>query len=160
MNVVVVGTGYVGLVAGACFADTGNTVVCVDTNLDKIRDLNAGAIPIYEPGLPEIICRNVREDRLFFTTDLDCAVRDAQIVFLTVGTPPAPDGSADLGAIVTAARNTGRAMNGYKVIVVKSTVPVGTTEKLRDVIQETSTEPFDIVFNPEFLKEGAAVEDF
>jgi UDPglucose 6-dehydrogenase len=160
MNLSVIGTGYVGLVAGACFAESGNDVVCVDIDAAKIERLKQGNIPIYEPGLPDLIERNVREERLTFTTDFDAAVKRSLVLFIAVGTPPAPDGSADLSAVFKVARDIGRIMDRYKLIVTKSTVPVGTTEKVRDLIGKETTQPFDVVSNPEFLKQGAAVEDF
>jgi UDPglucose 6-dehydrogenase len=156
MKIAVVGTGYVGLVAGACFAETGNDVACVDTNDAKIRMLRRGKMPIYEPGLEELVRRNTAEGRLTFTTTLAKAVRDAAVIFIAVGTPQGEDGSADLKYVLQVAK----AMNGYKVIVDKSTVPVGTSEKVRDVIRKETTHPFSVVSNPEFLKQGAAIEDF
>src|SRR5262245_2903139 len=126
MNIAVVGTGYVGLVAGSCFAESGNEVVCVDNNAEKINNLTKGIIPIYEPGLPEIIERNVRDERLTFSTDLDAAVKKSLVIFVAVGTPTTPTGAADLTAVLDVAAAIGRAMDRYKVIVVKSTVPVGT----------------------------------
>lgn len=160
MNIAVVGTGYVGLVAGSCFAESGNEVWCVDNNESKIEKLRKGVIPIYEPGLPEIIERNVREERLTFTTDLDAAVKKSLIVFIAVGTPTTPSGAADLTAVFDVAAAIGRAMDRYKVIVIKSTVPVGTTERVREIIKKETKHPFDMLSNPEFLKQGAAVEDF
>src|SRR5215813_533299 len=160
MNLSVIGTGYVGLVAGACFAEGGNDVVCVDIDAAKIEKLKQGIIPIYEPGLPDLIERNVREERLTFTTDFDAAVKRSLVLFIAVGTPPAPDGSADLSAVFKVAEDIGRIMDRYKLIVTKSTVPVGTTEKVRDIIAKETKQPFDVVSNPEFLKQGAAVEDF
>src|SRR5204863_9468106 len=131
MNIAVIGTGYVGLVAGACFAESGNDVYCVDNDAKKIEKLKNGQIPIYEPGLPEIVERNLREERLTFTTDIDAAVKKAFIIFIAVGTPPTPGGAADLSAVLKVAASIGRAMDRYKVIVTKSTVPVGTSEKIR-----------------------------
>jgi len=160
MNIAVVGTGYVGLVVGACFAENGNHVVCVDKDAAKVRALQKGKIPIYEPGLEEIVKRNRSEGRLAFTTTLPRAVRAAQIIFIAVGTPEAEDGSADLQHVLGVARDVARAMNGYKVIVDKSTVPVGTSERVREAIRRETTHPFSVVSNPEFLKQGAAVEDF
>jgi UDPglucose 6-dehydrogenase len=160
MRVAVVGTGYVGLVAGACFAESGNDVVCVDNNHAKVRLLRRGKIPIYEPGLEELVRRNRTEKRLNFTTTLPKAVRDSAVVFIAVGTPQGEDGSADLKHVLEVAREIARAMNGYKVIVNKSTVPVGTSEKVREVIRRETTHPFSVVSNPEFLKQGAAIDDF
>jgi UDPglucose 6-dehydrogenase len=160
MNIAVVGTGYVGLVAGSCFAESGNEVICVDNNADKVASLHKGVVPIYEPGLNDLIERNVRDERLHFTTDLAEAVRKAEIVFLAVGTPTTATGAADLSAVFAVAKGIGQALNGYKVIVTKSTVPVGTTHKVHEIIQKETKQPFDVVSNPEFLKQGAAVEDF
>ena len=160
MKIAVVGTGYVGLVAGACFAESGNDVVCVDKNAAKIRTLNAGKMPIYEPGLEEIVRRNRLEGRLSFTTNLTKSVRDATIIFIAVGTPQGEDGSADLTHVLGVARDVARAMNGYKVLVDKSTVPVGTSEKVREAVAKETKHPFSVVSNPEFLKQGAAIEDF
>jgi len=160
MKIAVIGTGYVGLVVGACFAENGNDVVCVDKDAAKIRGLQRGRIPIYEPGLEELVRRNRAEHRLAFTTALARAVRGSQIVFIAVGTPQGEDGSADLQHVLDVARDVARAMNGYKVIVDKSTVPVGTAERVRDVIRRETTHPFSVVSNPEFLKQGAAIEDF
>ncbi len=160
MNIGVIGTGYVGLVAGSCFAESGNDVWCVDNDEAKIEKLKRGVIPIYEPGLPEIVERNLREERLTFTTDLDAAVKKSFVVFIAVGTPTTPSGAADLTAVMDVAAAIGRAMDRYKVIVIKSTVPVGTSETIRDVIKKQTTQPFDLLSNPEFLKQGAAVEDF
>ncbi len=160
MKIAVVGTGYVGLVAGACFAENGNEVVCVDKDEAKVRLLRRGRIPIYEPGLQEIVTRNTSERRLTFTTLLSKAVRQSTIVFIAVGTPQDEDGSADLQHVMAVARDIARAMNDYKVIVDKSTVPVGTAARVRDAIRRETTHPFSVVSNPEFLKQGAAVEDF
>jgi UDPglucose 6-dehydrogenase len=160
MNIAVIGTGYVGLVAGSCFAESGNEVVCVDNNAEKINNLTKGIIPIYEPGLPEIIERNVRDERLTFSTDLDASVKKSLVIFVAVGTPTSTDGSADLSAVFDVGKAIGRAMDRYKVIVLKSTVPVGTNSKLREHIKKETTQPFDLVSNPEFLKQGAAVDDF
>jgi len=160
VNIAVVGTGYVGLVAGACFAESGNDVTCVDKDAAKIQTLEDGRMPIYEPGLEEIVRRNRQEGRLAFTTDLAESVRRAEIIFIAVGTPQGEDGSADLTHVLQVAREVARAMNGYKVIVDKSTVPVGTSEKVREVISQETDHPFSVVSNPEFLKQGAAIEDF
>lgn len=160
MKVCIVGTGYVGLVAGACFADTGSDVTCVDISQPKIDALNNGEIPIYEPGLQEIVVRNVREGRLFFSTEVDKAIRDNDVIFIAVGTPQDEDGSADLQHVEAVARQIGDNMNGYKVIVDKSTVPVGTADIVQRLIAERTEHEFSVVSNPEFLKEGAAVQDF
>ena len=161
MNICVVGTGYVGLVTGAVFADLGNDVVCVDNVPDKIAELRAGRMPIYEPGLEEMVARNVADGRLAFTTDLDDAVRRSVIVFITVGTPPGSNGQTDLTAVREVAMAIGRAMEHYTVVVNKSTVPVGTGDFVRDVIarHQKTRVPFDVVSNPEFLREGSAIED-
>jgi len=156
----VVGTGYVGLVAGTCFAESGNDVICVDIDADKVNRLQQGIVPIYEPGLEELIKRNLAEGRLSFSTDLSAAVRQSLICFVAVGTPQGEDGSADLAAVIRVAGEIGGAMDGYRVIVDKSTVPVGTAERVRQVVAARTDHPFDVVSNPEFLKEGAAVEDF
>ncbi len=160
MNISVIGAGYVGLVAGSCFAESGNDVVCVDSNAEKVEQLKKGIISIYEPGLPEIVERNLREERLSFTTDLSAAVKKSFIIFIAVGTPTSADGSADLTAIYDVAGAIGRAMDRYKVIVVKSTVPIGTSSAIREIIKKETKHPFDLLSNPEFLKQGAAVEDF
>jgi UDPglucose 6-dehydrogenase len=155
-----VGTGYVGLVVGACLAENGNSVTCVDSDADKVARLRAGEVPIYEPGLNEMVPRNVAEERLQFTTDLAGAVRLNEVIFIAVGTPQDEDGSADLTHVLEVAAGIGRAMNGYKVIVNKSTVPVGTAARVRQVIAALTEHPFAVVSNPEFLKEGTAVDDF
>ena len=165
MKVTVIGTGYVGLVSGACLAEVGNDVLCVDLDKRKIEMLKAGGIPIYEPGLEEMVRRNVAAGRLMFTTDVEASVSFGEIQFIAVGTPPDEDGSADLQYVVAAARNIGRHMTGFKLVVDKSTVPVGTADRVKAAIQdEQRTRELDIEFcvasNPEFLKEGAAVEDF
>jgi UDPglucose 6-dehydrogenase len=160
MKLAVIGTGYVGLVAGACFAESGNDVVCVDKDQTKIDTLNAGQMPIYEPGLEELVRRNHHEGRLTFTTSLAAAVREAEIVFIAVGTPQGEDGSADLQHVLAVARDIARSMNGYKVIVDKSTVPVGTSEKVAAAVRGETRHPFSVVSNPEFLKQGAAIDDF
>ena len=160
MNVGVVGTGYVGLVVGSCLAESGNDVICVDNDDRKIKLLKRGKIPIYEPGLHEVVERNLRERRLAFATDLAETVKKSFVIFITVGTPASGDGAADLDAVLSVAREIGRSIDRYKVIVTKSTVPVGTTETIRDVIRRETGQPFDVASNPEFLKEGAAVDDF
>lgn len=160
MQITVIGTGYVGLVAGACFADNGNHVVCLDVNPAKIETLNRGGIPIYEPGLEAIVHRNKTEGRIVFTTDLQMAVDHGQVIFIAVGTPQDDDGSADLSYVLEAARNIGRAMKCPKVVVDKSTVPVGTAEKVAAAIREVTSHAVSVVSNPEFLKEGNAIEDF
>jgi UDPglucose 6-dehydrogenase len=160
MKIAVIGTGYVGLVAGACFADSGNDAVCVDINTEKIARLRAGEVPIYEPGLEEIIARNVREGRLSFTPQVADAVGSAQVVFIAVGTPEGESGDADLSYVLSAAQEIGRALRHYTVVVNKSTVPVGTVELVRRTIAAVTRIEFDVVSNPEFLKEGAAIEDF
>jgi UDPglucose 6-dehydrogenase len=160
MRIAVVGTGYVGLVAGACLAETGNEVICVDNDESKLRLLRRGRMPIYEPGLEELVRRNRAEKRLTFTPQLARAVRNSSIIFIAVGTPSGEDGSADVQRVLDVARDVARAMNGYKVIVDKSTVPVGTAERVREVVRRETTHPFSVVSNPEFLKQGAAVEDF
>src|SRR5436305_13021491 len=160
MKIAVVGTGYVGLVLGACLAENGNNVICVDKDHEKITTLKAGRMPIYEPGLEEMVRRNHAEDRLIFTTDLPSSVRASAIVFIAVGTPQGEDGSADLQHVLAVARDIGRAMEKYTVIVDKSTVPVGTAQTVRATIAQHTKLPFSIVSNPEFLKQGAAIEDF
>jgi len=160
MKICVVGTGYVGLVAGTCFAEGGNDVLCVDNVAAKIQSLRDGHVPIYEPGLEELIRRNVTEGRLGFSTDLDDAVRKSLVCFIAVGTPSTADGAADLSAVMAVASAIGRAMDGYRVIVTKSTVPIGTAERVRSAVAGATKHPFDVVSNPEFLKEGAAIEDF
>src|SRR5947209_14454112 len=161
MNICVAGTGYVGLVTGAVFADLGNDVICVDKDDEKIAALSAGRMPIYEPGLEEMVARNAADRRLAFTTDLGAAVPRSEIVFIAVGTPSKVDGQTDLSAVEAMAREIGRAMERYTVIVNKSTVPVGTGEFVRDVISrhQSKPAPFDVVSNPEFLREGSAIED-
>jgi len=160
MNIGVIGTGYVGLVAGSCFAEGGNDVWCVDNDAGKIETLRKGIISIYEPGLPEIVERNLRDERLTFTTDIEGTVRRSFVIFSAVGTPTTPSGAADLSAVIDVAAAIGRAMDRYKVIVIKSTVPVGTNEQVREVLKRETQHPFDLLSNPEFLKQGAAVEDF
>jgi UDPglucose 6-dehydrogenase len=160
MKIAVVGTGYVGLVVGACLAENGNNVICVDKDASKVTTLNAGKMTIYEPGLEEIVRRNRSEERLTFTTDLPSAVRASAIVFIAVGTPQGEDGSADLQHVLGVARDIGRAMQAYTVIVDKSTVPVGTAARVREAVARETTQVFSVVSNPEFLKQGAAIEDF
>lgn len=165
MKIVVVGTGYVGLVSGACFAETGVDVVCVDVDERKINQLNNGQIPIYEPGLEDIVKRNMEKGRLTFTTSLKDSIADTEAIFIAVGTPPDEDGSADLKYVLGVAREIGRHMQEYVVVVTKSTVPVGTSLKVKKAIQEeldarNASIPFDVASNPEFLKEGSAVDDF
>ena len=155
-----IGTGYVGLVVGACLAENGNSVVCVDNDDAKVDALRRGVIPIYEPGLEEMIPRNVKEERLSFTTDIQGAVEKSDILFIAVGTPQDEDGSADLSYVLAVADSIGRAMNRFKVVINKSTVPVGTAAKVKDAIGKLTKQPFAVVSNPEFLKEGTAVEDF
>lgn len=160
MKLAVVGTGYVGLVAGTCFADTGNDVLCVDIDKRKVDMLTNGEVPIYEPGLEEMIKRNVKEERLSFTTDIKMSVEKSDIIFIAVGTPPDEDGSADLKHVLSVARDVGTYMNGFKVVVDKSTVPVGTADKVAAEIRKYTDMDFAVVSNPEFLKEGAAIQDF
>lgn len=155
-----IGTGYVGLVAGTCFAESGNDVICVDIDEAKISALKSGKVPIYEPGLEELVRRNVEEQRLSFTTDLAAGVQQSSIIFIAVGTPQTKDGGADTDQVLATARAVAAAMNGARVIVNKSTVPVGTADQIRNVMAETTSHPFSVVSNPEFLKEGAAVDDF
>jgi UDPglucose 6-dehydrogenase len=160
MKIAVVGTGYVGLVLGACLAENGNDVICVDKDDAKLAMLEAGRMPIYEPGLEELVRRNHSEERLRYTSDLPKAVRDSEIVFIAVGTPQGEDGSADLQHVLGVARDIGRAMNKYTVVVDKSTVPVGTAKTVHATIAAETRQPFSVVSNPEFLKQGAAIEDF
>ncbi|MEY8707047.1 UDP-glucose/GDP-mannose dehydrogenase family protein [Bacteroides faecichinchillae] len=165
MKIAIVGTGYVGLVTGTCFAEIGVDVTCVDTNNDKIESLKKGIIPIYENGLEEMVLRNIKAKRLKFTTSLESCLNDVEVIFSAVGTPPDEDGSADLSYVLEVARTIGRNMNQYKLIVTKSTVPVGTARKVRAVIQEELDKrglniTFDVASNPEFLKEGNAISDF
>ncbi|MBQ9669018.1 MAG: UDP-glucose/GDP-mannose dehydrogenase family protein [Prevotella sp.] len=165
MNIAIVGTGYVGLVSGACFAETGVNVTCVDVDATKIERLKQGEIPIYEPGLDQLVMKNVKAGRLNFTTDLASVLNDQEIVFSAVGTPPDEDGSADLKYVLQVARTIGQNMNKYLVVVTKSTVPVGTARKVHDAIAEELAKrgadvPFDVASNPEFLKEGNAIKDF
>jgi UDPglucose 6-dehydrogenase len=160
MQLAVVGTGYVGLVAGAGFSDFGNDVACVDVDESKIARLNRGEVPIYEPGLEALIAKNARSGRLTFSTDVAGAIRGAEVVFIAVGTPPAADGSADLSAVHKVAETIGKTLDGFKVIATKSTVPVGTADKIREIISANTKHPFGVASNPEFLKEGDAVNDF
>ena len=162
MYISVIGTGYVGLVTGACFAEFGLTVTCMDTDARRIAKLEKGEVPFYEPGLTELVAKGLRENRLAFTTDIGKAVEQALVIFIAVGTPSRTDGSADLSYVEEVGRGIARHMTGYKVIATKSTVPVGTGEKIREVIRKQQSEPhrFDIVSNPEFLREGSAIEDF
>lgn len=160
MKVAVIGTGYVGLVVGACLAETGNDVICADVSEEKISQLRAGTIPIYEPGLKSLVLRNLEQRRLRFTTDVGLAVEASDVVFIAVGTPPDEDGSADLQQVLEVASTIGDHMNGPKVVITKSTVPVGTAERVRSAIAERTRERFHVCSNPEFLKEGAAVDDF
>jgi UDPglucose 6-dehydrogenase len=160
MHVAVIGSGYVGLVAGACLAETGNDVTCVDVDAEKIARLQRNEIPIYEPGLEPMVQRNQEEGRLTFTTDIATAVRSARVILIAVGTPPGEDGSADLKHVLAVAREVGRHMNDFKIVVTKSTVPVGTAEKVRAAVRSQTTSRFAVCSNPEFLKEGAAIDDF
>jgi len=160
MKIAVVGTGYVGLVTGTCFAETGNDVTCVDIDSNKITKLKSGEITIYEPGLEKIFLRNLKENRLHFTTDLAEGIKDAAIIFLALPTPPGEDGSADLKYILGVAGELGKLLTDYKVIIDKSTVPVGTAERVRAAVAATYKGEFDVVSNPEFLREGVAVDDF
>jgi UDPglucose 6-dehydrogenase len=160
MHVAIIGSGYVGLVAGACLAETGNDVTCVDVDGEKIARLQRNEIPIYEPGLEPMVKRNQEERRLTFTTDIGAAVRNARVILIAVGTPPGEDGSADLTHVLAVAREVGRHMNDPKIVVTKSTVPVGTAEKVRAAVRSQTDLPFAICSNPEFLKEGAAIDDF
>ena len=165
MNISIVGTGYVGLVSGACFAELGATVHCIDTDSDKISKLNNGIMPIYEPGLEDLVHRNVNAGRLFFSTDLTESLNDVEMLFIAVGTPPGEDGSADLSHVLTVARQIGQNLQKYLLVVTKSTVPVGSSKLVRDAIEQELAKrgkkiDFDVASNPEFLKEGAAIDDF
>ena len=165
MNISIVGTGYVGLVSGACFAELGATVWCIDTNREKIEGLNKGIMPIYEPGLEDIVRRNVKAGRLFFSTDLTESLNDVEMLFIAVGTPPGEDGSADLSHVLAVAKKIGENLEKYLLVVTKSTVPVGSSRLVRKAIEEELNKrgksiEFDVASNPEFLKEGAAIDDF
>ena len=160
MKICMFGSGYVGLVTGTCLAESGNDVVCVDIDAKKVAMLKRGKIPIYEPGLEPLIKRNVKEKRLTFSTDLAKGVKSSTVICIAVGTPPKRDGSSDLSQVFAVARTIGRSINGYKIVITKSTVPVGTSEKVKEIIEQETDQPFGIASNPEFLKEGAAVEDF
>jgi UDPglucose 6-dehydrogenase len=160
MKLAVIGTGYVGLVAGTCFSETGNEVVCVDIDEAKIAMLQQGKIPIYEPGLEEMVRRNAEEQRLIFTTDVQSAVQNSAIIFIAVGTPQGLNGHANLDYVHQTAKSIAKAMDGFKIIVTKSTVPVGTADQIRQWMSEETSQPFAVLSNPEFMKEGAAVEDF
>jgi UDPglucose 6-dehydrogenase len=160
LKLAVIGTGYVGLVVGTCLAENGNDVICVDIDVDKLNLLNNGQSPIYEPGLSDLLNRNLHEGRLKFVADLPLAVRQSEVIFLALPTPPNENGSADLQHVLDVARKVGKAMDGYRVIVNKSTVPVGTAQLVRQTIAQETSHEFDVVSNPEFLKEGAAVNDF
>lgn len=160
MKIAVVGTGYVGLVTGTCFAETGNTVTCVDIDQEKVKRLSSGKITIYEPGLEQLFERNIKQERLFFTTSLEEGIKDAKVIFLALPTPPGEDGSADLKYILKVADELGPLLQDYTVIVDKSTVPVGTADKVRERIGRLAEVEFDVVSNPEFLREGVAVDDF
>ena len=160
MRITIIGTGYVGLVVGTCFADTGNEVICVDVDKTKVDALNKGEVPIYEPGLKDMVARNMKEDRLFFTMDSKYAVEKSELIFIAVDTPADEDGSVDLKHVLAVARDIGKYMNGYTVVVDKSTVPVGTAEKVTAEIKKHTDHNFAVVSNPEFLKEGAAIDDF
>ena len=160
MNIAVIGTGYVGLVTGTCFAESGNNVICVDINEQKVQKLKEGIVPIYEPELDVLFERNTKQGRLKFTTDLKDAVKRSSMIFLALPTPPGEDGSADLSYILGVANQLGEIMEEYKIIVDKSTVPVGTAEKVTAAIAKNAKVEFDVVSNPEFLREGYAVDDF
>ena len=160
MNIAVIGTGYVGLVTGTCLAETGNKVICVDINKKKVHQLQNGIVPIYEPHLNNLFQRNISQNRLYFTTSLEKGIEDAQLIFLALPTPPGQDGSADLSQILNVANQLGKLIVDYKVIIDKSTVPVGTAEKVHNAISKNAKVDFDVVSNPEFLREGYAVEDF
>jgi UDPglucose 6-dehydrogenase len=160
MNIAVVGSGYVGLVAAACFAETGNSVICMDKDEKKVKKLTDGIIPIYEPGLERLVERNVEQGRLYFTTDMKKTVTESQVIFIAVGTPPDEDGSADLSHVLDVAKAIGKYMKEPKIVVNKSTVPVGTAKKVKETIEKETSIEANVVSNPEFLKEGAAIDDF
>jgi len=160
MKIAVVGTGYVGLVTGTCFAENGNHVTCVDIDANKVEKMKSGIIPIYEPHLDVLFERNIKQNRLIFTTNLEEAIKDATIIFLALPTPPGEDGSADLSYVLGVAKQLGKIINEYKIIINKSTVPVGTAEKVRNAVAENAICEFDVISNPEFLREGFAVDDF
>ena len=160
MKIAVVGTGYVGLVTGTCLAETGNDVICVDIDANKVQKMKNGIVPIYEPHLDVLFERNIKQNRLSFTTDLASAVKDAKIIFLALPTPPGEDGSADLSYVIGVAKELGKIITDYKIIIDKSTVPVGTAEKVHAAVAEHAKVEFDVVSNPEFLREGYAVDDF
>ena len=160
MKIAVVGTGYVGLVTGTCFAESGNSVVCVDIDTAKVEKLSNGEITIYEPGLEKLFLRNIKEGRLSFTTNLSEGIRDAAVIFLALPTPPGEDGSADMKYVLGVAEELGKLLSSYKVIVDKSTVPVGTSDRVAEAIRKNYAGEFDVVSNPEFLREGVAVDDF
>lgn len=160
MKIAVIGTGYVGLVTGACFAGSGNSVVCVDIDEEKIESLRRAEVPFFEPGLDEMVRNNIDEGRLSFTTDIALAIRESLLIFIAVGTPQAQNGEADISSVLDVARSIGRNLDGYKIVITKSTAPVGTTEKVRDTIKSLTDQEFGVASNPEFLKEGAAIDDF
>lgn len=159
MKIAVIGTGYVGLVSGVCFSELGNRVICVDNNQDKVEMLNAGEVPIYEPGLQDLMVANKRAGKLSFTSDIAVAIRESDIIFIAVGTPSLPNGEANLGFVEQVAIEIGTHLESYKIVVTKSTVPVGTNDRVRELIQSISTQPFDVASVPEFLREGSAVKD-
>jgi UDPglucose 6-dehydrogenase len=160
MNIAVVGTGYVGLVSGTCFAESGNEVICVDIDRDRVKQLKSGKVPIYEPGLEELVRRNLKEKRISFTTDLAGAISQSMVSFVAVGTPMGATGAADLSGVLGAAEAIARAVTGYHIIAIKSTVPVGTNDKVRELVERTGAHRIDVCSVPEFLKEGSAIEDF
>src|SRR3990167_1224209 len=160
MKIAIIGTGYVGLVTGTCLAETGNNVICVDNNEEKVEQLNSGIIPIFEPRLDVLFHRNIQEERLKFTTDLAYAIKKSDIFFLALPTPPGEDGSADLSHVLSVANKIGELISDFKIIVTKSTVPVGTSEKVYHAIRAKTSTDFEVVSNPEFLREGFAVDDF